>query len=177
MSHGRWPHGRWPRGRWSIRAMAPRATVAGPMVPRAIASVRLEGARDRAGLLGERGGRPWGLRSLRNLRNEQLAQCPAPGVLPTRRDEQTRRLERGTVSACPVLCHPGNEQQIMSTLTTSSTRVTGTDVTALRILARTMVRELRQRGYGLRHVVTLATELIGLACESIRSDPQSTPGP
>jgi hypothetical protein len=39
----------------------------------------------------------------------------------------------------------------------------------LRIVARSMVRELEKQGYGLRHIVALAGELIGLACESVRS--------
>jgi hypothetical protein len=43
-------------------------------------------------------------------------------------------------------------------------------VTAIRILARSLVRDLRERGYGLRHIIALANELIGLACESIRLD-------
>ncbi|HET7505178.1 MAG TPA: hypothetical protein VFK02_29370 [Kofleriaceae bacterium] len=43
------------------------------------------------------------------------------------------------------------------------------DVTALRILARSIVRELKTRGYGLRHIIALASELIGLVSESIRS--------
>jgi len=42
---------------------------------------------------------------------------------------------------------------------------------ALRIFASSIARELKQRGYDARHVVALASELIGLACESIRSAP------
>jgi hypothetical protein len=49
-------------------------------------------------------------------------------------------------------------------------RVTGTDAAALRILARSIVRELNGRGYGLRHVIALAAELIGLACDFVRSN-------
>lgn len=49
-------------------------------------------------------------------------------------------------------------------------RSTGADVTALQIMARSIVRELRKNGYGLRHIVRLASELIGVACESIRSN-------
>jgi len=55
-------------------------------------------------------------------------------------------------------------------------RVRGTDATALRIFARSIVRELKQRGYGLPHIITLANELIGLACEGIRSDRTPRPG-
>lgn len=40
---------------------------------------------------------------------------------------------------------------------------------ALRILARSMVRELMSRGYAPRHIVALASELISLACETIRN--------
>jgi hypothetical protein len=48
--------------------------------------------------------------------------------------------------------------------------VTGHDTDrALRILATSIVRELDRNGYGLRHIVRLAHELIDLACESIRS--------
>jgi len=54
-------------------------------------------------------------------------------------------------------------------------RKTATDATALRILARSLVRELQQRGYGLRHIISLANELIGLACETIRSSPKTPP--
>jgi hypothetical protein len=43
------------------------------------------------------------------------------------------------------------------------------DAPALRILARSIVRELKKQGYGLRHVIALANELIGIACDSIRS--------
>jgi hypothetical protein len=58
----------------------------------------------------------------------------------------------------------------------SPTRLSRADATALQILARSMVRELRARGYGLRHIVALASELIGLACESIRSEQKPTEG-
>jgi hypothetical protein len=47
--------------------------------------------------------------------------------------------------------------------------LTGMDAPALRILARSIVRELKKQGYGLRHVIALANELIGIACDSIRS--------
>ncbi|HEY0987619.1 MAG TPA: hypothetical protein VGD80_11235 [Kofleriaceae bacterium] len=41
---------------------------------------------------------------------------------------------------------------------------------ALRIFATSIVRELNRQGYGLRHIVRLANELIDLACQSIRSN-------
>lgn len=47
--------------------------------------------------------------------------------------------------------------------------VNGAEVTAIRILARSVVRELRKRGYGPRHIIALTNELIDLACESIRA--------
>jgi hypothetical protein len=45
-----------------------------------------------------------------------------------------------------------------------------TDVDALRSLADTVIQEFKTSGYELRHVVALANELIGLACDSIRTD-------
>jgi hypothetical protein len=50
------------------------------------------------------------------------------------------------------------------------TRLAAADATALRILARSLVREFGKRGYGLPHIVALANELIDLACETIRSN-------
>ena len=48
-------------------------------------------------------------------------------------------------------------------------------VAALRILAFSMVRELNRQGYDdPRHIVTLASELIGLACESIHANRMET---
>jgi hypothetical protein len=54
----------------------------------------------------------------------------------------------------------------MPTLTISSpsTRLSGTDPT---ILAH-VIRGLRQRGHGLRHVVALSSELIGLTYQLSR---------
>lgn len=52
----------------------------------------------------------------------------------------------------------------------AATRLPGTDATALRILARSLVRELNKHGYSLHHTVVLANELIDLVCESIRSN-------
>lgn len=58
----------------------------------------------------------------------------------------------------------------------SSVTSAGADVSddgherAIRILARSIVRELRSRGYGLRHIILLAGELIDLASELIRSN-------
>jgi hypothetical protein len=49
-------------------------------------------------------------------------------------------------------------------------RMTENDANAVRIVARSLVREFKSRGYGLRHIVTLANELIGLACETVRSN-------
>jgi hypothetical protein len=57
----------------------------------------------------------------------------------------------------------------MSSSTDRDARLPDMDATALRILARSIVRELTGRGYGLRHIIALANELIGLACDSIRS--------
>jgi hypothetical protein len=48
--------------------------------------------------------------------------------------------------------------------------VSGADGTAIRILARSVVSELRKQGYGPRHIIALTNELIDLACEAIRSD-------
>ena len=48
-------------------------------------------------------------------------------------------------------------------------RLSAADETALRILARSIVSELGKYEYGFRHIIALAGELIGLACESIRS--------
>ena len=58
----------------------------------------------------------------------------------------------------------------MINATDTRARMTDTDVTALRTLADSVVREFKERGYGLRHIVVLASELIGLACEAARSD-------
>lgn len=44
---------------------------------------------------------------------------------------------------------------------------------ALRILAGSLVRELRSRGYELRHIVLLAGELVDLAAEWVRSNGSS----
>jgi hypothetical protein len=44
------------------------------------------------------------------------------------------------------------------------------EMIAVRILAFSMFRELKKQGYDLRHIVALAGELIGLACEAIRAD-------
>lgn len=48
------------------------------------------------------------------------------------------------------------------------------DNTALRALADSVVRELRERGYNLRHVIVLTKELVGLACDAIRSSATPT---
>lgn len=47
--------------------------------------------------------------------------------------------------------------------------VHGADGAAIRILARSVVAELRKQGYGPRHIIALTNELIDLACEAIRS--------
>jgi len=54
--------------------------------------------------------------------------------------------------------------------TDTKARVTETDAVAVRIVARSLAREFKNRGYGLRHMVTLANELIGLACETVRTN-------
>jgi hypothetical protein len=41
---------------------------------------------------------------------------------------------------------------------------------AVHILARTIFHELRAQGYALRDLIDLAGELLGAACDSIRSD-------
>jgi hypothetical protein len=51
-----------------------------------------------------------------------------------------------------------------------ATHLRGTDATALRILARSLVRELGKRGYHRHHVIALANELIDLVCEAMRSN-------
>jgi NADP-dependent 3-hydroxy acid dehydrogenase YdfG len=53
---------------------------------------------------------------------------------------------------------------------TDRPRMADTDVTALRTMAGGVIREFKERGYGLRHIIVLASELIGLACEAVRSD-------
>lgn len=45
---------------------------------------------------------------------------------------------------------------------------------ALRIFASSIARELKSRGYTPRHIVTVAGELISLACDFIRSKPGAT---
>lgn len=62
----------------------------------------------------------------------------------------------------------------MSTRARPSTRLTNHDTTAVRTLALSMVRELKKQGFGLHHIVALAGELIGCACESIRADRSPT---
>ena len=57
----------------------------------------------------------------------------------------------------------------------SGARVTGADEVALRIVARSMVRELAKQGYGLRHIVALANELIDLTCEHLRAHASGAP--
>jgi hypothetical protein len=51
-----------------------------------------------------------------------------------------------------------------------ATHLPGTDATALRILARSLVRELSKRGYSSHHIIALVNELIDLVCESMRSN-------
>jgi hypothetical protein len=69
-----------------------------------------------------------------------------------------------------IVMHIRAAEGLMPSPTDPAARVSGMDVTALRILARSIVRELlKTRGYGLRHIIALASELIGLACESIRA--------
>jgi hypothetical protein len=43
------------------------------------------------------------------------------------------------------------------------------DTTELRSLAGSVVHEFKERGYGLRHIIVLASELVGLACDAVRS--------
>jgi len=58
----------------------------------------------------------------------------------------------------------------MSTRSSPGTRFNSNDTTAVRTLALSMIRELKRQGFGLHHIVALAGELIGCACETIRSD-------
>jgi hypothetical protein len=58
----------------------------------------------------------------------------------------------------------------MSVLTSANVQPSGRGHDrALRIFASSIARELKQRGYDPRHIVALASELISLACDSIRS--------
>jgi hypothetical protein len=43
------------------------------------------------------------------------------------------------------------------------------DNTALRALAGSVLQEFKERGYTLRHVIVLTSELVGLACDALRS--------
>jgi hypothetical protein len=43
------------------------------------------------------------------------------------------------------------------------------DNTALRVLAGSVLHEFRERGYKLRHLIVLTSELVGLACDALRS--------
>ncbi len=42
------------------------------------------------------------------------------------------------------------------------------DPRALAILAKSIYRELRSRGYAARHVVTLASELLGMVASDVK---------
>jgi hypothetical protein len=42
------------------------------------------------------------------------------------------------------------------------------DTTALRTLAGSVIHEFKERGYRLHHIIVLASELVGLACEAVR---------
>ena len=55
--------------------------------------------------------------------------------------------------------------------TGSGARLPGSDATAFRILARSLVRELSRRGYAVHHIVTFANELIDLACDADLTEP------
>jgi len=60
----------------------------------------------------------------------------------------------------------------MSVLNSYSSGAAGTGhERALRIFASSIARELKERGYAPRHIVTVAGELISLACDFIRSKP------
>lgn len=63
----------------------------------------------------------------------------------------------------------------MSTRASPGPRLNHNDSTAVRTLALSMIRELKRQGYGLHHIVALAGELIGCACETIRSDKSQPP--
>lgn len=53
------------------------------------------------------------------------------------------------------------------------------DPAGLQTLAGSVIHEFKERGYSLRHIIMLASELVGLACDAIRADPaarrQATP--
>lgn len=56
--------------------------------------------------------------------------------------------------------------------TGSAAGVSGSDPTAFRILARSLVRELNRRGYADHHILTFANELIDLACDQDDAKPR-----
>ena len=50
------------------------------------------------------------------------------------------------------------------------------DPRALRILSKTLYRELRQSGLGSEHVMSVAGELLGLVASEIKQDRERTSG-
>jgi hypothetical protein len=58
---------------------------------------------------------------------------------------------------------------VRTTAPTDIAPTTDPDNTALRALAGSVLHEFRERGYNLRHVIVLTSELVGLACDALRS--------
>jgi hypothetical protein len=46
---------------------------------------------------------------------------------------------------------------------------------SLKILAKSLFKELKQNGYETRHIVSLSTELISLVTSDLRNDSSATP--
>lgn len=51
------------------------------------------------------------------------------------------------------------------------------DKAALLTLADSVIHEFKERGYSLQHIIILAGELVGLACDAIRSGATPTGQP
>jgi hypothetical protein len=47
--------------------------------------------------------------------------------------------------------------------------------TSLKILAKSLFKELKQNGYETRHIVSLSTELISLVTSDLRGDASTPP--
>jgi hypothetical protein len=62
---------------------------------------------------------------------------------------------------------------------TEAAPVVEPDQAGLQTLAGSVIHEFRERGYSLRHIIMLASELVGLACDAVRAEPagrrQGTP--
>ena len=53
--------------------------------------------------------------------------------------------------------------------------ITGQDVKATRILAKSLFKELRGNGYSPNQILSLSSELIELVTQDLRSDQDETP--